>query len=184
MATPLRRTASGILAEEQIRLGQQMSAIQARLNATQGHDPSSGDLAAMADAQARADPVYRQLGLVGAPPPLKGENPLDYRSRLASKLQRFSPQWRDADLYAWKGKILANMEDAIYADAQKIAADKTIGDLRNPAKLREVHKVDASGTKITEFHGSPRSWLDAFAAPAVAVKRFVNPKTGAAYPPR
>jgi hypothetical protein len=164
--------------DEVARLRQQLAALEARV-AAPDRAPNLRALAEYQDAHARADSVYQELGL-HAPPPHDGEGLLDYKTRLVKRLQQFSPKWKDENLRMMadavvinpKSTAFSNAEAQIYADAQVYAADPTVGDLRNPGRLREVHKRDQGGTVITEFHGDSGICWAPFISQGQAVKMF------------
>ncbi len=66
------------------------------------------------------------------------------------------------------------------------AAIAAVGDHARPnsdGTLREIKTRDISGREVTEFGGSPLSWMSHFMARPRAVKRFINPATGATLRP-
>jgi hypothetical protein len=129
------------------------------------------DLASMADAQARADALFPALGLVGAPAPMSGETPIDYRIRLAKHLQPYSSQYREAKLREIAEAELGaftNLEESIYADAAAEAVRPTL-----PAmSLRPVGKKDGSGRVITEWFGDPLVWMSQSMMPRRRVRAW------------
>lgn len=136
-------------------------------------DRTPEDEESFADAQARADDAYSAFG-DRAPRPLRGENLVGYRIRLARGLQKHSDLWKDSDL----GSIaradtnaFENVERTIYADASNAA--------RNPSgvpmgQLREIKKRLPTGVEISEFAGDPLAWMGSFMAPGRAAKRLVT----------
>jgi hypothetical protein len=104
-----------------------------------------------ADAQARADVVYNELGLKGAPPPMRGEKSLSYRRRLLKEVQKHSEDWRDVDLAVLDARTMAVAEKRIYADASVSA--------RNPSQFPEQGLVTiptrdpVTGLTRYEFRG-------------------------------
>src|SRR5262245_48097965 len=61
-------------------------------------------------------------------------------------------------------------ETQLIGEVRATIADKTLGDFRDPSRLRAVVRPDAtSGARVTEFHGSPLSWMQSFMLPAKAV---------------
>jgi hypothetical protein len=125
---------------------------------------------AMADAQARADAVAGEWG-EQAPPPLSGEKLQAYRCRLLRRYQRFSKEFKLADLDMIRDQsVFDGVERSIYADARLASAtpDAAPGQLRQ--KTRQV-----GGHTINEFFGSPSVWMDQFAGNRRFVK-MIDPK--------
>jgi hypothetical protein len=120
---------------------------------------SDKDRAARADAQARCDSVAFAWGQQ-APPPMAGEEVLDYRRRLLSPFQRHSEEFKDVDLNKIAGPAFNGIEARIYADA-RVAANKKIEVSGNQLFMRTI-RTDAGHT-INEFHGSPSAWMGDFA---------------------
>jgi hypothetical protein len=91
---------------------------------------------------------------------LSGEQPTDYRRRLARRWQRFCPEFKDVDLSAISDPALTGIEQRIRADAIAAASAPAegMGDV-----LISRTKKDESGRTITEWHGQPRAWLQQFA---------------------
>jgi hypothetical protein len=132
------------------------------------------DPAALAEIAERYDPAYRSLSVGRSPAPMPNESAHSYRRRLASGLARFSEAWRDVNLYSADRAVIDAAEPQILADAAAHVRDLTIG---NPdGSLREVPEVSAGGHQVTNFGGSPASWLSAFARPAQFVRRFQTPQ--------
>jgi hypothetical protein len=164
------------MVEDLHHLSRRTNEIRDRVEDIQGHDPSNAELRLLRDYQARADDVYRDLGLVGAPPPLPAESPRSYRVRLARKLQHHSPDWKESDLSNLarvSRNAFAVAEEAIYADAHKVALDPTVTFSRT-GELRERKVKDESGRETTVYHGSPLWWMSQFMFPARAVAAFYN----------
>lgn len=119
---------------------------------------SDADYAEMADAQAKADSVFSAFG-DAAPRPLRGENLLGYRKRLAGQLKTHSPSWKAVDINALDGSVIAIAEKQIYADA--VAAASHPVDL--PAgSLRAIEKKDSNGQLVRTFVGDPNAWMGDF----------------------
>jgi hypothetical protein len=145
-----------------------------------GHGPTLEQQRSMALMGRQHRELFQDLEL-NLPQPSATDRPGDYQVALLSKLQRFSPTFRDSDLrrLAASGGLARGIEAAIVQDAQNVAADKTQGSFRKPGALREIRRVDQAGHATTEFHGSPLSWMGAFMSPVVTcVEAFVNPATG------
>lgn len=107
------------------------------------------DAAEKANCQARADAVYTALGSRAAPP-MMGEKLQAYRARLARGLQRHSVGFNKVNLGEIKDQTaFDSIENQIYQDA--MVASKTPETI--PGILREMVKPDASGRRISTFHG-------------------------------
>lgn len=110
----------------------------------------------ISEAQARADSIAQMFG-ESAPRNLSGETALAYRRRLAGKFQKHSAQWKGIKLSGLGDDAFAIAESQIMKDAETSA--------RSPASapadggLREVKKRDAAGRIVSQFHGSPKSWM-------------------------
>ena len=126
------------------------------------------DEASMADAQAKADSVYAAFGK-SASRPLKGENLMSYRKRMARGLQAHSDAYKEVNLSAIKDAMLLNIaEKQIYADALVAAKSPT---MYAADQEIELHEKDRAGRMISKFKGG-FGWMDAFKVPAMRVKEF------------
>lgn len=130
-------------------------------------DEESEDLA---QAQFKADSAYQAHG-ERAPAALAGESKVAYRRRLLQKFTGMSTVFKDIDLRnIGDVKALDAMGEVIYQDAINAA--------KNPAsfqddELRARHSVDeATGRRITTFHGRRASWLDDFRMPIRGLKQI------------
>jgi hypothetical protein len=101
----------------------------------------------------------RQVGGRDALKPWDGESPTRYARRVAREHQTHSPAWKGVDLNDLSGQSLKNAVAQIFADS--IAASKSNG--IDVDTLREVHRVDSAGHRITEFYGLSKSWMRHFA---------------------
>jgi hypothetical protein len=125
------------------------------------------DMLALRD---RYDNTYKELGAGAAPQPLPSESPFSYRRRLASEIAHMSPTWKGSNLFVVGDDVLDTAEPTIISDARAYVADRT---RPNPdGTLREMQKVNDHGHHVTEFAGSPLSWLAAFSGPRFAVNGF------------
>jgi hypothetical protein len=111
------------LVAEGIRLRQSQDHLQRRIDGIQGRPATTAELRDMRDMQARADGLYRDLGLIGAPGPLSNESATGYRRRLLGGLQPYSKDWSKARLAAIPTSQLDPIEKFVYDDAAKVAAD-------------------------------------------------------------
>ncbi len=131
---------------------------------------SDEDRNAKADAQFRADGVFNALGLGGAPAPMQGETPRDYRLRLAVPLQKHSARWKEMDLALLPAAAFAVAETDIRNDAQ-VASRR--GDDVPRGQFRERVKVDeATGMRSTEFVGSG-TFIGLMKRPSQRATRFM-----------
>ena len=122
----------------------------------------------IAAAQSRADSVFAAIGKT-VPAAMMGETATAYRRRLAGAIQQMSPKWKTADLKNLPGDVFANIEDAIYTDAQT-AARTPVGVPAN--QLRAINTTSAAGHRITTYVGSPRAWMEQFMPPVKHVANF------------
>jgi 8-oxo-dGTP pyrophosphatase MutT (NUDIX family) len=133
---------------------------------------SDADHAAFADAQARADDVFRLFGKA-ASRPLMGEDLVAYRKRLTRQLQAYSPTWKETnlDVVAVVSAAFEVIERDIYNHARNAAYtpdDLPEGQLR--AVVRSDHET---GRNVTEFVGNG-SFVRDFAMPAQYVTKIVT----------
>jgi hypothetical protein len=130
------------------------------------HDPTEQD--AKVNVGAEYDPIFRARERP-LPMPLEIESPTAYRRRLAETVQKeLAPNCRDFDIRQSTGTAFDVLERQIRADALREALHPTnVPD----GELRQVTRRDAAGRPYYEFYGSPRAWLDQFAAP---IKRLVG----------
>jgi hypothetical protein len=141
------------------------------------HASPPADPVGLAEIASRFDSAYSAIGAGGSPAPLPRETKFSYRRRLASGLARFSDSWRQADLYRLGSDAMRAAEAQILSDVSAVCADLTIGN--QDGSLRRIDRTTAAGHRITDWAGDPRAWLNTFAGPRKAVKRFINPVTGA-----
>jgi hypothetical protein len=129
-------------------------------------------------AQSRADVLLRAFGdSAGAPSFVAGERLLQYRTRLLSNFQRYSPRFKGADLSkVHDSSAFAAVENEIYRDAEH--------ELTHPTHLAAGAMVaretrDATGRPITRFYSSdPGVVWNKFKAPFRFVKRWGDEKNG------
>src|ERR1700733_9093893 len=90
---------------------------------------------------------------------MEGETVNDYRKRLAGRVQQHAPSFKDLNLRESVGTSFNLIEKQIYDEARR----ETIRPTTIPdGEMRELTKYDTSGRPFSEFHGSPRAWLDVF----------------------
>ncbi len=127
----------------------------------------------LADAQARADACAATWGQ-RADPPLSGEGLRAYRCRQLRRYQKWSPQYKAADLDSITDEaVFGPIEAQIYADA--IAA-ASLPDSVPDGTLRPVsRRLPGGHTEIT-FVGKPHAWMSQFAQGRSRFVTKINPK--------
>jgi hypothetical protein len=116
-------------------------------------------------AQARVDSVAKLFGDF-APPWFAGERLSQYRARLLRPYLPHSKSWKDVDLTSFADKALDVVESQVYSDAKREAAAPT----NVPTgTLVERVSTDATGRRITKFHGDPEVCWAPFKVPSRAV---------------
>ncbi|WP_244121619.1 NUDIX hydrolase [Burkholderia gladioli] len=166
------RADSAARADAQGRLERENAELRARIERMDGRIASmtkplsTEDRDALATAQMRADSVMQMFGQSAAQP-LHGESPIDYRRRLASKLQSHSSDMKGVKLDSIDGPAFKLVEDRIYADAQSAALNPAAA----PAgRLIPLVSRDEAGRQITRFTGDIDAWMGHFKAPGVVCK--------------
>lgn len=132
---------------------------------------SVDDRNALGEAQKRADSVFQLFG-DHAPPPLHGENPVAYRKRLASALQKHSRSLKGLRLDSVDGDAFAVLESQIYTDAQAAAAEPSN---LPPGRLIPIVRHDSAGRQITTFAGDIDAWLNPFKSIGQTLRVNRNP---------
>ncbi|WP_186211297.1 DUF2213 domain-containing protein [Burkholderia gladioli] len=159
------RADSQRLARENAELRAQIQRMDGRIT-SMTKPLSTEDRDALATAQMRADSVMQMFGQSAAQP-LHGESPIDYRRRLASKLQSHSSDMKGVKLDSIDGPAFKLVEDRIYADAQSAALNPAAA----PAgRLIPLVSRDEAGRQITRFTGDIDAWMGHFKAPGVVCK--------------
>jgi hypothetical protein len=130
----------------------------------------------MAELRDRYDSAYSSLGTRGAPQPIAGESEYSYRRRLASGLQSCNPQWKSADLWNLGADALSAIEPILLQDTASYVADRTRGEPNG--RLRQINRTSDAGHPVTEWSGSPLSWMSQFMGSRFALQGIRNPKTG------
>lgn len=103
---------------------------------------------------------------------------IHYRGRLASKYQRYSKQFKDADLSRiLDAAAMTGVEDSIFADAMRAVNDPAN---YKPGELRALHTRDPSGREITKYVGHEGACWAQFAPPIRHVRRILTPGTAPA----
>jgi hypothetical protein len=129
---------------------------------------SDEEHAAFAEAQAKADSIFMGFG-ERAPRPLEGEDLVDYRKRMATKLKKHSTSWKGVKLSQLPDSAFDIAENQIYSDAAVAAANPV--DLE-AGELREVAKVDPStGIRTNVFYGK-ESFVKKLGRPGRRVASF------------
>ena len=128
-------------------------------NTNQNIVASVEDESSLAEAQAKADSAYSNMGR-RAPAPFAGEKSMDYRKRALIGAQKLAKKFSDVDIRSVSDSAtLAILEDQIYQAAQEgvqWAVENT------PGYLRKTVRMDEAGRRITEYQGDPNSWLNSF----------------------
>ncbi|HEI2929473.1 TPA: NUDIX hydrolase [Escherichia coli] len=131
-------------------------------NANQNIVASVEDESSLAEAQAKADSAYSNMGR-RAPAPFAGEKSMDYRKRALIGAQKLAKKFSDVDIRSVSDSAtLAVLEDQIYQaakDSVQWAVENT------PGYLRKTVRMDEAGRRITEYQGDPNNWLSAFKIP-------------------
>ena len=131
-------------------------------DANQNIVASVEDESSLADAQAKADSAYSNMGR-RAPAPFAGEKSMDYRKRALIGAQKLAKKFSDVDIRSVSDSAtLAVLEDQIYQaakDSVQWAVENT------PGYLRKTVRMDEAGRRITEYQGDPNNWLSAFKIP-------------------
>lgn len=155
--------------EEEAKADAQLAARVDALVAARLAPPPEADLAALADAQARADSVAAAFG-DSAPRPLNGESVLAYRKRLVGRYKQHSDAWKGVDLAAVSDAAMLDVvERQVYADAMTAARHPTVS---ADEGLREVRTVSDAGHRVTTFVGNMSSWTNQFKLPGRAVTKI------------
>lgn len=120
------------------------------------------DESSLAEAQAKADSAYSNMGR-RAPAPFAGEKSMDYRKRALIGAQKLAKKFSDVDIRSVSDSAtLAVLEDQIYKAAQESAQWAVEN---TPGHLGKTVRMDEAGRRITEYHGDPNVWLNAFKIP-------------------
>jgi hypothetical protein len=117
--------------------------------------------------------LYSDLQQV-MPEPGPTDTPDQYRVRLLAPLQKFSGEFRNADLrrLALTGG-LRGIDESIVRSAIAVANDKTVGSFRKAGALRPIHRTDPGGEQHVSYCGNPLSWMRDFMSPVgLAVESF------------
>jgi hypothetical protein len=97
-----------------------------------------------------------------APTPFLEENGKQYEDRVIPVLQKFAPGYEEVKVDSLYG---ANRELVVNQIYNAAAAEARHPTQIPEGELRQVTKRDQAGRPFYEFYGSPRSWMDNFAAP-------------------
>ncbi|MEJ9721982.1 NUDIX hydrolase [Escherichia coli] len=131
-------------------------------DANQNIVASVEDESSLAEAQAKADSAYSNMGR-RAPAPFAGEKSMDYRKRVLIGAQKLAKKFRDVDIRSVSDSAtLAVLEDQIYKAAQESAQWAVEN---TPGHLGKTVRMDEAGRRITEYQGDPNVWLNAFKIP-------------------
>ncbi|EFM1669464.1 NUDIX hydrolase [Escherichia coli] len=131
-------------------------------NANQNIVASVEDESSLAEAEAKADSAYSNMGR-RAPAPFAGEKSMDYRKRALIGAQKLAKKFSDVDIRSVSDSAtLAVLEDQIYKAAQESAQWAVEN---TPGHLGKTVRMDEAGRRITEYQGDPNVWLNAFKIP-------------------
>ena len=90
-------------------------------------------------------------------------------------VQEYAPSFKNVKVDDARGTAFDLLERQIYEDAKREARHPTnIPD----GELREIKQIDRSGREISEFYGSPKTWLDWFGAPKKKLVGIRNDDSG------
>jgi hypothetical protein len=116
--------------------------------------------------------LYRDLELP-VPSPSATDLYPSYKVKLLELLQPFSEGFRDADLrraLRLEGEAaIDTLGRHIISDAKTIAANRTIGSLKFPGRMRPIVRTVTGGDSVTDFYGNPLAWMRQF-MPTVVTK--------------
>lgn len=117
-------------------------------DANQNIVASVEDESSLAEAQAKADSAYSNMGR-RAPAPFAGEKSMDYRKRALIGAQKLAKKFSDVDIRSVSDSAtLAVLEDQIYKAAQESAQWAVEN---TPGHLGKTVRMDEAGRRITEF---------------------------------
>jgi hypothetical protein len=146
--------------------------------------PSVSRLREEAEVAAGFKELFADLGLVQ--PMARGDgNSVASRIDHLRELQPLCKQWRKAQLgpiAASDAGAFENIAADIVRAATAVAADRTVGSLRDPERMRPVTRVDATGVTVTRWHGKPTQWMTRFMPPAYTVVSAFGNGRGDWYP--
>ena len=129
---------------------------------------SSDDRDLLSAAQSRADGVAQMFGN-SASAPLHGETPINYRKRLAAKLQKHSKDFAGIKLDSLDGAVFDQVESKIYADAQAHAMSPAVA---VAGRLIPQVRADSAGRQITTYTGDMDAWMGMFKSKPVYITGF------------
>ena len=137
-------------------------ALQAQIAALSKQMPailSTADRERFAAVQEQADAAFQAFG-DRAPAPLQGETVPAYKRRLGAKMQQHSKRWKGVRLSGVADEQMLDIVlSEVFADSVAAAA---AGEGVPAGQLREK-VIHSGGHTIVEFHGSPDTWMNAFA---------------------
>jgi hypothetical protein len=137
----------------------------AYMNASEKH-------AAVIKERTKYEEVLSPFVPSGAPSPFTDEGPQQYRERALPILQNYAPNYKDVKLDDARGTAFDLLERQIFDDARREARHPTnIPD----GELRQVISHDETGRPSYSFYGSPRAWMNNFAAPRKQLVGIMSP---------
>jgi hypothetical protein len=108
-----------------------------------------------------------------APRPFTDEAPDQYDKRTLSMVQRYaSPELREVKVDDLYGTAFTLVKKQIFDSAAREADRPT---MVPEGELKQITRYDESGRKSYEFFGSPRAWMNNFAAPRKQLVGIMSP---------
>lgn len=123
--------------------------------------------------QARCDTLIRGFGEgEGVPHKAAGESLGSYRKRIATLVQKHSPSFARANLYALRTDDATTLDpiiSTIYAEAETA--------LQQQARPGRMHSVTSTerGREVTRFYGDPMTWMSVFMGDATKFGKINRP---------
>jgi hypothetical protein len=111
------------------------------------------------EVQRRNEEWYNLKG-AHAPPFLNNEKLDQFQRRYIDDMKPHTRNHRDVNPYEVGGSMLPRLLEEVRADA---IAEALRPSMVPEGELREVTKTDATGRKIIEWFGSPKTWMSQFA---------------------
>jgi hypothetical protein len=125
----------------------------------------TGEPQRKAQAHARAEVLARALGDF-AQDPAPSESSLQYRKRLVTQFQRFSPEWRAVDVRPLDRNTFERVELKVYADAAQEARAPTALTVPPGQVVMRSTRDPTTGRLINRFYGSPDAVWGPFRNPS------------------
>jgi len=154
-------------------MASELAEMKAKLARLEPRSRSDSDAQRFATIQEQADVAFQAFS-DKAPAPMAGETPMDYKRRLAGRMQKHSTRWAEKPLNAVSDEALLDViVGDIYNDSLSAAR---MGAAVAPGELRELTHRSAAGHTVTTFEGDASSWMDTFAGHTMrATGKFNTP---------